>query len=542
MSSSYDSSAGESRNAAGSNSRSLHEGNARCDSITMGSGLTKEAERQASGVEKSSEGTERMSGSASVEVTSETCPTTAKYDERIQPPQVKINDETQTGSKHGVEPRIIGSCTVTNGNANAESMISSRTVNSTPAATKTIKPALKSSLKTSKYSSKSPVSSAQKGVVVRASTERRVRGLWNDVTSADPTKVDASFWSKLRDETMVDIFQYLNLADLIKVGMVSNRYRSIIKQEKSLWRSVNASEFVARTHKHYLSIGENKKKLAQARVGRELDRIFQEYHTPIYLVIQDIHDFLSADDLPSLTGLEELTLTHFDSLSDTHVHVLLLMIHNSGLLPKKNPPKPLRKLSLEHCPKLSDGCLRSIASQASSLQSLSLKGCQGITKVDPVLSLLSSKAQIIPDRTGPSPSSLDGSLSATTGILGLSSLFLGGPPAPSPVLAQETPETKDSSSSSIKAPDSPPRNALQGLFAVPGMSPPRRKISSHNNDNRPGSSSVTAVSLFSIPLPTSTELPFRPSSISGGMLKFLNLEGTSLSRDEFAKVHSKVHA
>jgi hypothetical protein len=93
------------------------------------------------------------------------------------------------------------------------------------------------------------------------------------------------------------------------------------------------------------------------------------------LVIRNVQDRLSADHyLPSISSLQELTLTHFWNLTDTHIHVMLLMTLRQKKQQQQQQKNPLRSLLLEDCPRLSNSAIRSIGVQCTNLELLSLKG------------------------------------------------------------------------------------------------------------------------------------------------------------------------
>jgi hypothetical protein len=344
-------------------------------------------------------------------------------------------------------------------------------------------PAVKSSLKTCRrYDENSALSVSKR--TGQATTARRVHGLWSTMDHADCP------WTKLRNETMLHILGFLDLADKLRVGMVSKRYRSIV-QDKSLWRSVDATEFVKRTNEHYL-LSTGSIKAAQEQTGKTLQRIFQQYRIPSCFTVRNIHNRLSADDLPSLSGLEELTFTHFDSLSDTHVHVLLLMNSNAGTI-----KRPLRRLALEHCPQLGNACVRSIASQCPSLEFLSLVSCHGITNIDALRQSFTTNPTITPTAFSVPPN-----VPKAAGIVGLSSMF--GPPPSSCFLPEKEGRVPQGHS---RRPSPPPTSTLQGLFIIPGTSPPRQTVVSAARIQRS---------------------PNRSTPVNGGRLREVNLQGSGV--------------
>ncbi len=341
-----------------------------------------------------------------------------------------------------------------------------------------LSPALKSAIKSSLKPSKQLPNAG------RPSTARRVRGLWNNSVNDD------CHWYKLRDETVTHILGFLNLAETLKVGMVANRYLSLVRTSKSLWVSVDATEFVQTAHTRFL-IESPSVSSAQERTGKALEDVLRRYK-PISLIIRDIHNYLSADSyLPNVASLHELTLTHFDDLTDTHAHVLLLMTQSGT----KKKPNSLRKLSLNYCPRLTNASLRSVASLCASLESLSLYGCMGITRLDPLATLLvtETKKLSLGNDTIPQPASTQITAlmkmfsptptSCATQSSRLSSMF--APPSNEITNSQSTVRSDQCVSPSLardtSEPLSPPRSlsptpasSLQSLFAPPGMSPPRK--------------------------------------------------------------------
>ena len=350
--------------------------------------------------------------------------------------------------------------------------------------------------------------------VGRPRTERRVRGIWtddnvvviqdnicedrnhrNDYVNNDVinnrsqnqassqqnpnnksiAKKNHSHFEKLRDETLITIMSFLDLADLLRSGMVCRRWSYQVRYESSLWKCVDASAFVRCAYRTFLrqllqqemaitdddvvaqtttitqqssvyrdcpslspspspfpsssTINNTRKisknaahsspslstltKRAQRLTGSCLESILQN-RKPESLVIKGIHDVLDANHfhLPSLvlSSLQELTLSHFNSLSDTHLHVLLLMTlggENPGpgagvVLKQKRRNKgrsqnSLRVLALEHCKLLTDSSLASIAKTCGDLVSLSLRGNTNITDVSPLQDLFATKERVAED-------------------------------------------------------------------------------------------------------------------------------------------------
>mmetsp|Transcript_24457 Transcript_24457/g.58001 ORF Transcript_24457/g.58001 Transcript_24457/m.58001 type:complete len:962 (-) Transcript_24457:30-2915(-) len=339
----------------------------------------------------------------------------------------------------------------------------------------------------------------------RPRTERRVRGIWRDdnvvIIQGDKSE-DSSHsnddinddvnnrqnqassrqhprqnesiqnlpFEKLRDETLITIMSFLDLADLLRSGMVCRRWSYQVRYESSLWKWIDASSFVQSAYQTFLrqlqqettiaetSVSQNTTitqqssmhqaspssspfpspsgrnntrktntnssnspsslsiltKRAQRLTGSCLESILQK-RKPESLIITGIHDVLDANHfhLPShvLSSLQELTLSHFNSLSDTHLHVLLLMTlggENTGpgagvVLKQKRRSKgrshnSLRLLALEHCKLLTNSSLTSIAKTCGDLASLSLSGNTNITDISPLQDLFVTKERVSEDQ------------------------------------------------------------------------------------------------------------------------------------------------
>ena len=279
-------------------------------------------------------------------------------------------------------------------------------------------------------------------------------------------------FEKLRDETLITIMSFLDLADLLRSGMVCRRWSYQVWYESSLWKCVDASSFVRCAYRTFLrqllqqqsttldndvvaettaitqkslvhqacpspfpstfpsssSRNATRKittiaacsspslstltKRAQRLTSSCLESILQN-RKPERLIITGIDDVLDANHfhLPSmvLSSLQELTLSNFNSLSDTHLHVLLLMTlggENAGpgpgagiVLKQKRRSKgrsqnSLRVLVLEHCKLLTNSSLTSIAKTCGDLASLSLSGNINITDVSPLQDLFVTKVRV----------------------------------------------------------------------------------------------------------------------------------------------------
>jgi hypothetical protein len=296
----------------------------------------------------------------------------------------------------------------------------------------------------SKSTSFSPLSSLSHRQ--RPSTGRRVRGLWSDIDMNHNSHFDS-----LRNETLHHILEYLNLADLCRAGMVGLRWKSLVHTSESLWKHVDATEFVQQAHQTFSQTATASKDKCQQQTGQALEQVLGP-HNPEALVIRNIQDRLSADHyLPSISSLQELTLTHFWNLTDTHVHVMLLMTMQQKK--QQQQQNPLRSLLLEDCPRLSNSAIRSIGVQCTNLELLSLKGNVQIMQD------LTPLANLLVTQTKPKPSSM----AAHPSLL---SMFQAPPP---PQVVAPPPSSPTRSHS-----PPPAASSLQSLFAPPGMSPPRK--------------------------------------------------------------------
>lgn len=397
----------------------------------------------------------------------------------------------------------------------------------------TLKPAIKPSLKPKK----------QLPHAGRPSTARRVRGLWSNTVNDD------CHWNKLRDETVSHVLNFLNLAEILKVGMVSKRYQSLVHSNKTLWFAVDGTEFVQTSFTNFLSSSKSVA-AAQERTGNALEDVLRRYK-PISLTIRQIHSCLSANSyLPSVASLQELTLTHFDDLTDTHAHVLLLMTQSGT----KKKPNALRKLALNHCPRLTNASLRSVASQCASLESLSLYGCSGITNLEPLATLLASETKHLnlagtaalqpsyqatsalmkmfapPQGTAGSsqssrlskmftPNSVTTTISDSSNLS--TNLFKQPSPSDQAIMASQSP------------PSSPPRllspapaSSLRNLFAPPGLSPPRSGTPSLHSSTLQAKAPGIAI------------LKGCGSTRMSGKLQELDLRGTSVKPSAILKLFS----
>ena len=358
-------------------------------------------------------------------------------------------------------------------------------------------------------------------IKARPSTGRRVSGLWNPVVQSSPTSSSSAAaplrnsFEGLQDDTLELILSFLSMGDWLKCAMVDRRW-NYMTQRDSLWKLVDASDFCREAHEHF---AKNLDTHTATRLTSEaLDKAVKRYTSVVSsLSIRSIGSSLSAEwFLPTASSLHELTLSGFEDLTDTHIHVMLLAGGDHGLARRSMAGNPLRKLVLEDCPLLTSASLRSIAAICPNLEELSLKGSgrKNPNKLDdmtPIADLLmispkmmmpgismsnkvknSSNFQLSkraadsqgsapsvlslpslfggppPTKIAPSPLSRSSNLGTAPGGLSLQSLF-GGPPtakvAAAPASARSTSGPLSSSGAS----------ALQSLFGGP---PPAKSPSS----------------------------------------------------------------
>eukprot|EP00980_Cylindrotheca_fusiformis_P004323 scaffold921_cov126-Cylindrotheca_fusiformis.AAC.2 len=372
------------------------------------------------------------------------------------------------------------------------------------------------------------------------SSARRVRGIWSPKSPSYP--IPPNFFEQLRDETILNIFSFLmsNPSDLLSISQVGLRFNYIIKTSKQLWKRIDATDFVEDLYERFNQ--------SSVQTTRALGRLLLNYR-PESVSIHNIGGKLSADEsfLPPGGGrLKELTLTHFDELTDTHLHVMLLLLALSPQQQMTTANKKIEKtstslvkLSLEHCPRLTNATIRSISSSicCSSLQSLSLQGSSQVSDVLPLAPLFRTQAKPqmsatpfqAPSKATSSLAGLFGPAPSTSkppapvlqsffeppskrapsnrGPSDLASLF--GPP---PSQAPAPPRLQSLFDPPPQRPSSPPRTSdpLQALFAPPGTSPKK------NVNNVPSASGYT--SGYS-----------RPPNSTVGSLQCLNLRGTGVT-------------
>ena len=287
----------------------------------------------------------------------------------------------------------------------------------------------------------------------RPLTHRRIRGIWSEHAITD-THLDL-----LRNETLSHILSFLPLTDLLRSSMVARRW-SFLASQDALWKRIDATEFIQQAHTTFY---QQDPETATQNTCESLRAILKD-RTLDSLHVQEIGHRLSADIyLPALTSLQELTLTGFDDLTDTHLHVMLLMFEGVTRA-AGGAPTSLRKLVLQDCPQLSNATIRSIATRCTHLEEISLKGNPRMDDLEPLAALLVTVPKPTPTNTNTTHGP------ATMAALSLQSFFAPPPKAVPPPPMEPTTPTRPPRSAS------PPTNALQSLFAPPGMSPPRKTI------------------------------------------------------------------
>lgn len=316
-------------------------------------------------------------------------------------------------------------------------------------------------------------------------TKRRVRGLWNE-NCACP-------FSNLHDDLLLNILSYGAMDTLIQTSMVCTRWKYVALSERS-WKHVDATDFVLKTHSYLLGkSGESVVDPAQA-TSSALSARLQE-HAPERLTIRSIEHRLTADTfLPSVQGLQELTLTAFSDLSDTHVHVMLLSAGDARARCKKE--NVLTKLAIEQCPELTNTSIRSIALHCPNLTQLSLAGSRQLNNVMELKNAWKVQEDAQPR----------GMMSHSQSMLATMSSLFAPPlsPAQASAVASTPPPPMARVVSSSPAPSSSSQANLAFLFTPPGMSPPRRSGG--------GSSFLTAA-----------------SSVKPGKLTRVNLSSTQVT-------------
>ena len=191
---------------------------------------------------------------------------------------------------------------------------------------------------------------------------RRVRGLWNPSCCC--------LFSHLHNGTIVNVLSFLNMKDLVTCFRVCRRWNHVAASP-ALWQRVDATEFVQATFQQHCK---NKSTDARVATSQTLLSYLQHYATNIKsLTICSIQTFLDANSfLPTITSsLQELTLTGYANLTDTHVKVMFLSTKHNNI----------HTLVLKDCPLLTNATIESISRHAKHVQTLSLQKCRNITSI-----------------------------------------------------------------------------------------------------------------------------------------------------------------
>jgi hypothetical protein len=418
----------------------------------------------------------------------------------------------------------------------------------------------------------------------RPATGRRVGGLWNPIVVANDALassishshhmellVERNALDVLQDTTLEQVFSFLSMADVLKCTMVDRRC-SYIAQRDTIWKRVDATDFCQQAHatfckKHSNDSSSFSSSLAHAKATKStseaLDQVLQKYvfasSVTTSLTIRSIGKHLSAEwFLPGSSSLQELTLSGFDDLTDTHVHVMLLTQgyhhfhhHQGGVMAaaacKSNAVNKLRKLVLEDCPLLTNASVRSIATRCTNLEELSLEGSGSsyqtktppsapqLTDVTPLAELLATSpallalatATIMTNNSNSSSSGIPSSCkfilgkrcstSSSSGLASLSSLF---GPAPSKVAA--APATMSRPNCTKPQPKSNPSTSpLASFFGPPpakiaaapalSLSPAFVNVKPQLQQPRPAAPMNSLSSLFVDPPPKFTTTSVQPT-------------------------------
>lgn len=323
----------------------------------------------------------------------------------------------------------------------------------------------------------------------KASTERRVRGLWKpkSLFSDDTPKPREDAFERLQDATLEHIFSFFSLEDRLAAEKVSCRFRHISGLEKG-WLDVDATEFCS-----------NRPESASAELSRILSRHADQIES---LTIRDTQGSINPEELYLPKNLKSLELEGFLNLTDTVWHVLLLSSTANGSagtqgLVRNNSTK-LKSIKLRDCPKLTSKALRSIAVQCPQLEELEFLNCPGIESMQPLAPMIQV---VVPP--APAPPLLDCPHSSSCGYLKprtssmsraktsvLPSVQLNGLFAPPPQPDSQAGLSSLFAPPSTPQPDramSPPRDSLSSLFLPPGHSPlhMKRCFNNSNTNNNP---------------------------------------------------------
>jgi len=407
----------------------------------------------------------------------------------------------------------------------------------------------KSSLRNAANDSTSALVANNNKTTKKPNTARRVSGLWGvPVATTITQQRQTPSFPQLSEKLVSNILTFLPMLDQFRFSGSSARHFAIVHQAKDHWGHVDATSTVHQLHAHYKSKSDAADALAAdahttatglppkpttvtttmkrsksfnavdpiaEKVGKHLDRLLAPHQSHIQsLTIRNIQHRLSAHSWLPPSQLRSLTLTHFEDLTDTHLHVFCLSggsgTANSGKHILRSRPLPLQQLTLQYCPLVSS--VASIAKFCPELNSLDVQGCSKITDISSLTSLFvaAKKSPSAAATSAPLSTSTRGlgslfgapqSASASTRGLGslfgeraapapappasrgLGSLFAAPQPAPSQLgslfatpkpVAPQPPKTAPSLSSMFQRPaPSQPKQHLASLFANDSSSPPQ---------------------------------------------------------------------
>ena len=231
---------------------------------------------------------------------------------------------------------------------------------------------------------------------VRQLRRPRVHGLWGEDAAVNP-------FALLHDSLLSEIVSsFLDLEDLCRCQCVSQRFASLARDEEA-WRHIDATSFVQTLYKYY----DRRQHRNPAEATTELLVQKWQAKTPFSIRIHKIGHCLDAHTfcLPTNTKrLLLLSLSHFENLTDTHVHMLLLSSNttasyfqaavsvalsgNLNCINRRHSSLThhwsLQSLILEQCPRLTNASIRSIANMCNQLQELDVSGCLLVDDLSPL--------------------------------------------------------------------------------------------------------------------------------------------------------------
>jgi len=250
---------------------------------------------------------------------------------------------------------------------------------------------LKSSLRSS--------STTKTNIRLSVTRKPRVHGLWNEDKCVNP-------FAMLHDPLLLQIFtSFLDLQDLCRCQGVSQRFASLAHHEE-VWRHIDATSFMEASYQRF----QRQQHRNPAQATTELLVQTWQSKAPVSIRIDKIGNRLEANSfcLPNNTKrLQTLTLSQFDDLTDTHVHVLLLSSKTAPGAARPTPatknnisitptttttaqsrsrinrrrssmthPWALQQITLTDCPRLTNASLRSVANMCHQLRELNVTGCR----------------------------------------------------------------------------------------------------------------------------------------------------------------------